>query len=168
MYENQWDLTEEDLYTAITRIDNLMCLYRLKDKGYDIYDYLFGYCGCGQCTNDAFYCSIAMVVFGLENDDMVHLTGYFDVDEWLEKQPYKNGIVVDELTDVIMEFIIYDPEADKAIANLVHHPNIIHITAEMSTDGRRYWRIAVIGWETEPDDFADICVQIDRLKGARL
>ena len=168
MYENQWELTEEDLYTAITRIDNLMCLYRLKDKGYDIYDYLFAYCGCGQCTNDAFYCTIAMVVFGYEDDDDVGLA-YYDADEWLEAQPHKNGIILDPYVDsIILEITIYDPEADKAIANLVHHPNIIHITAEMSTDGRRYWRIAVNGCETEPDDLADICVQIDQLKGARL
>lgn len=166
MYENQWEFTEEDLDTAITRIDNLMCLYRLKDKGYDIYDYLFGYCGCGQCTNDAFYCSIAMVVFGLENDD-IYLDNY-DTEVWLEERPYKNGIIVDELIEVIMEIIIYDPEADKAIANLVHHPSIIHITAEMSPNGRKYWRIAVNGWETEPDDLADICVQIDKLKEVEL
>ena len=166
MYEREF--TEEDLDEAITRIDNLMCLYFLEDKGYNINDYYFGYCNCGSCSNDGFYRTVVMVVFGYEDDDDVGLA-YYDADEWLEAQPHKNGIILDPYVDsIILEITIYDPEADKAIANLVHHPNIIHITAEMSTDGRRYWRIAVNGCETEPDDLADICVQIDQLKGARL
>jgi len=165
MYE--WEFTEEDLGEAITRIDNLLCLYDLQDKGYDINDYFFGYCGCGECTNDGFFRTVIMIVFGFEYDDNIHLD-YYDADEWLNEQPHKNGIFMDPYTEVIMEIIIYDPEADKAIANLVKHSAIILLTVERDTIGRKYWRIAVNGWESSPDDIADICVQIDKLKEGRL
>lgn len=162
----EWEFTDEDIYSAITRIDNLMCLYFLEDKGYNINDYYFGYCDCGSCSNDEFYRTVVMVVFGYEDDDYVGVA-YYDADEWLEAQPHKNGIILDPYVDV-MEITIYDPEADKAIANLVKHPSLIYITAEMNDEGLKYWRLVLIGYETSPDEVADICVQIDQLKGGKL
>lgn len=166
MYDD-WNLSEEEVFTAITRINNLLCLLNLQDKGYDIDDYYFGYCGCGECTNNDFLITLIMIIFAIDDPNQIRIE-VCDAEEWLDGQPYRNGINPPENSDFVTEIVIYDLEAEKAIANLVQYPNLMLITAETDLAGEKYWRIALDTWDAEPDDLANICIKIEELKGAEL
>lgn len=45
---DEWEITEEGIQEGLTRLENLLCLLELREKGYNIEDYYFGFCGCGE------------------------------------------------------------------------------------------------------------------------
>lgn len=106
---------------------------------------------------------MVMVIFGHVDAGGIFID-YYDDDEWLKSLPYENGIALPEYSDVIMQVIIYDDEASKHIANMVRSPEAILITTDRLDSGQKYWKVALPG-HTDSAILADICVQIDQLKG---
>lgn len=166
MYDD-WELSEEELGSILVRVNNLLCLLSLQDRGYNIDDYYFGYCGCGECSNNDFLTTVIMIIFKIEESYKIGIE-LCEADDWVDGQPYRNGIKLPVNSDFVTEVIVIDPDADKTIASLVQYPDVLLVAAETNPAGEKYWRIALDTWDVEPYDLAEICILIQELKGAKV
>lgn len=155
------DLAEEDINTLCVRLKNLIYLFKLQDLGYDIKDCLFGYCGCGNCTNELFVISTIMLIFDIEDEAKVQLE-YYDFDEWAEDHPGNYS----EETDVVAEIYIQDDYANKDLIPLIFSTytgsNLLRLDT-VGTGNYSAWRVAMDSWNSSDEDILDLILHIKQV-----
>ncbi|WP_054697696.1 hypothetical protein [Syntrophomonas palmitatica] len=152
------EFTEEEADEKMVSINNLLYLYDLKDQGYDIKDFCFGFCGCGECTNDPFLGAVIMIIMGIDNENEFSIE-YYDAEEWGEENQVE--IIEPEVVRVIE---VEDEEANPDLIPMVESSSIIKLTVGTNGIGKKFWCLVMDGWETGAEEIGDIFIQIQKLK----
>lgn len=164
MYEY---LSEEDIFTLERRFLNLQFLLRLKDEGFDIQDALYGYCGCGNCTNEPFVVSTLMLIFGSIDESEVQISNY-ELEEWCDI--YGINPEEKELSEIemIYDVMVQDDDAlESIIPEILEYRNdpIIKLEAitkesPITEEPESWWHLIIDQWLWDEEDILGLFLEL--------
>lgn len=159
-----FDLDEDNIEELYKRLTNLQYLFKLKDLGYDINEQLFGYCGCGECTNDPFITEVIMLVFEIDDYVQVQFSGS-EFEIWLEDN--SDYVADSEEIEVVQEIYVGDANADAKLIQLILSSytgdcKILKIDVLEWATGPT-WYIAFDQWSSTDDDICDLFLHIRQI-----
>jgi len=155
---------EEHNRELLINLDNLLYLLHIKKRlgdKVDIKDRLFGYCGCGECTNSPFIFSTIAVILDLsEAEEREIEENFWDVQDWQENNPgYQNKLNPEEV-ETVWEVIVPCSYAAEEIIERIDNQTVSILEVREDSAGNKYFYLAADCWETTEYDILDIFIQI--------